>query len=147
MTSLQKLTFRDLIRGLGPEWFHHGDCIGSDADAHDVVVLEIAFGLVPTKIIGHPPTTDTERHTVLRAYKDCYELREQKPHIERNHNIVDESGLLIATPSSSTEQVRSGTWATVRYARLQFKPVYFILPNGELFREKNTPPGNTLFPG
>jgi predicted Rossmann fold nucleotide-binding protein DprA/Smf involved in DNA uptake len=39
---------------------------------------------------------------------------------------------MIATPHSYVEIGRSGTWATVRYARKAGKPIYLILPDGLL---------------
>jgi hypothetical protein len=39
---------------------------------------------------------------------------------------------VIAAPMSSAEILRSGTWATIRYARKAGKPVLIIWPNGEL---------------
>jgi len=50
--------------------------------------------------------------------------------LERNRAIVDETDILLAAPLESEEQLRSGTWATVRYARKQHKTVLVIFPNG-----------------
>lgn len=46
------------------------------------------------------------------------EERPAKPYLERNKDIANE-GIdgLIAAPSGWVEELRSGTWATVRYAR------------------------------
>lgn len=41
-----------------------------------------------------------------------------KPYLERNANIVEESSILIACPiDKNEEEWRSGTWSTVRKAR------------------------------
>jgi predicted Rossmann fold nucleotide-binding protein DprA/Smf involved in DNA uptake len=58
-------------------------------------------------------------------------LREPLPYLERNHAIVNESDFLIAAPDGP-ETLRSGTWATVRYARKVGKRVLVIMPNGEI---------------
>jgi hypothetical protein len=44
----------------------------------------------------------------------------------RNRAIVAASDVLIAAPESDKEEPRSGTWATVRYARLAAKPVVHL---------------------
>ena len=58
-------------------------------------------------------------------------MRKPKPYLERNKDIVDETGLLIATPKGE-EIVRSGTWSTIRYARKNHKKIIIIMPNGNL---------------
>lgn len=56
------------------------------------------------------------------------ELREPAEYLDRNHAIVDECSVLIAAPRSLTEEQRSGTWATVRYARKMGRPVVILDP-------------------
>jgi len=46
-------------------------------------------------------------------------VREAKPFIERDHDIVDETEAMIAVSRTYEEQTRSGTWTTVRYAKAQ----------------------------
>lgn len=99
--------------------FHHGGCVGADAQAH---VIATTYGM--TTVI-HPPTN--EKH---QAYIVPDELREPKPYLDRNHDIVDECDFLIAAPKSEVEIRRSGTWATVRYARRAGKRVLIIPPEG-----------------
>jgi hypothetical protein len=104
--------------------FHHGDCVGSDAQAHG-----IAFQLGVPTIVIHPPIDPK-----ARAYCHLGEQRPlvqvvvqvEKPYLDRNHDIVDSVDLLIATPYTDQEQLRSGTWATVRYARKVGVPVVVI---------------------
>ena len=56
MTVAQRRTLRSLLaNGAGRE-FHHGDCVGADAEAHDIAV---ALGIEP---VIHPPVID-----ILRA--------------------------------------------------------------------------------
>lgn len=50
---------------------------------------------------------------------------------KRNHDIVDATEWLIATPKKF-EEIRSGTWATVRYAKKVKKPVTIIWPDGSI---------------
>lgn len=99
--------------------FHHGDCVGADAEAHTIAyVLNIP-------IIIHPPLNESQR-----AFCPCaIEVREAKDYLDRNHDIVDEIDILIATPGELVRQLRSGTWATVRYAERKGVPVHIIFPS------------------
>lgn len=143
MTDEQALTFASLFRldvhvraKLQGEMetpgdkleFHHGDCIGADSSAHDIV-RDITgpgrFDGIP--IIVHPPINQSKR-----AFTIGHSERQPKPYLERNHDIVDECDLLIACPKGFTEELRSGTWATIRYAIKSKKPVIIILPSGEV---------------
>jgi hypothetical protein len=45
----------------------------------------------------------------------------------------------VACPRTDQEQRRSGTWATVRYARKVGKPVLIIGRDGKIKLEKNAP--------
>lgn len=110
------------MRELGYDTFHHGDCVGADAQAHDIAV---ALGY---RVVIHPPEISSKR-----AFKDGCVLPAKDYH-ERNHDIVDSSRLMIAAPDTNTEIVRSGTWATVRYARAQqasghLMGIYTLLPD------------------
>jgi predicted kinase len=106
-----------LLKELGAKELHHGDCVGGDATAHNIAWR---MGL---RTIQHPPTNPR-----ARAFTQCTEVRAEKPYLERNHDIVDETEHLIACPRTQTEILRSGTWATIRYARKLGKPVTIIFP-------------------
>lgn len=99
---------------------HHGDCVGADADAHEIAAA------VGADIVIHPPVDEK-----LRAFcKGARESREPRTHFQRNRNIVDETDHLIGTPYEMTEQPRGGTWYTIGYARKLGKPCSVILPDG-----------------
>jgi len=109
MSVNQEGAVRNMLRRLrkqGHVIFHHGDCVGADEEAH-----ELAWRL-HCDIVIHPPTDPK-----ARAWCPSQTVREPLPYLERNKAIVRESGLLLATPASRTEVLRSGTWATIRYAR------------------------------
>ena len=99
---------------------HHGDCVGSDVEAHD---LASEFR-IPCHI--HPPDNPK-----LRAY--CTGDVHYKPlgYRERNEAIVRACTVLIAAPRSLNEQERSGTWMTIRFARTDGKPVIVLAPTKE----------------
>jgi len=60
------------------------------------------------------------------------EFREPKPPLVRNRDIVDECDLLVACPGSDHEELRSGTWACIRYARKVKRKTIIIWPDGTL---------------
>ena len=113
---------------LGATEFHHGDCQGADAEAHGAASLVPRFC-----IIIHPPTNRMKRAFCGESRFAHVQWLKAKPYIDRNHDIVDSSDILIATPAEMTEQLRSGTWATVRYAEhTARKIVTIIYPDGTI---------------
>lgn len=98
--------------------FHHGDCVGADAQAAE---LARALGY---RLIGHPPLNPHKR-----AWVQSHTNVKMKPYLDRNHDIVDDCEHLIAAPGQQFEILCSGTWATVRYARKVGRPVSLIVPN------------------
>jgi hypothetical protein len=125
-TPQQKETLSLLLVTLKPTEAHHGDCVGADAEFHHYVRIVCGRAV----IIVHPPL-----HDDLRAWcilDEFTRMRPEKPYLARNLDIVDETDVLIAMPAEATEQLRGGTWYTIRYARRQHKKVYMILPDGTL---------------
>lgn len=117
LSPRQILTVERLFRGLNFAEFHHGDCIGADSQAHDIVAR-----IKPSsEIVIHPPVDPSKR-----AFRESSRVRTERPYLERNHIIVDETELLIAAPSSIGEELRSGTWSTIRYARKVGQPVIIL---------------------
>lgn len=98
--------------------FHHGDCVGSDEQAH-IIVRQIDHAWIAI----HPPENTSKQAGMLGN-----ESFPPKRYETRNHEIVDACDVLIATPSTEDEVLRSGTWATIRYAKRQHKPVIIIGP-------------------
>ena len=120
MTEKQKDMFAAGLYTLGGIQFHHGDCVGADADAHDIAR---ATGL---HIVTHPPEKDE-----LRAFKVGDEARDPKNYFARNRDIVNESEILIGFPRGMVE-TGGGTWYTINYGKKQGKPVYIVYPDGSL---------------
>lgn len=98
---------------------HHGDCVGADAQFHKVVDHP-SFDIIihPPKISTYRAYCTGERVTILPT----------KDYLDRNHDIVDASDLMVATPKEKTEQLRSGTWSTIRYAWKMNIPVIILEP-------------------
>lgn len=121
MTPQQRETLRMVFQFYSDEdLFHHGDCVGADSEAHELARL------VDMQIHLHPPDNPKARAFCRGAVVEVA----PKPYLERNHDIVDSSSILIAAPATDEEELRSGTWATVRYARKTGKTVVTIWPSG-----------------
>lgn len=106
---------------------HHGMCVGADAQFH--ALLRRLDANRQIKIIGHPASNFVSHK---RAELECDEVREAKPSLTRNHDIVDECNLLIATPKTQHELLRSGTWSTIRYAKKVNRDYVIVAPSGAL---------------
>lgn len=119
MTDYQISQFVEVLKYLEPLTLHQGDCIGADDQANTIARELYIY------TICHPPIKNSKR-----AFTECDEYMEPKDYLERNHDIVDESTVLISTPKGMEEELRSGTWATIRYARRTDKPVIIIWPTG-----------------
>lgn len=105
------------LKSEGFSIFHHGDCIGADEEAHDVAVR------LGYTVVVHPPNDSR-----ARAFKPSSADLPEKPYLARNHDIVDACAVLLAAPVSSVEELRSGTWATVRYSKKTGTIVKLVLP-------------------
>jgi len=86
---------------------HHGCCIGADDEFGDMCWERC-------RIVGHPPLIKAFESP--RAVAACCELMPAAPYHVRNQAIVDESGVMIATPRESQPQPAGGTWMTIRMA-------------------------------
>ena len=87
--------------------FHHGAAIGADTEAVEIVTTLGRWENSP-QIIPHPA---------------------KKNPLARNRTIVSKVGILIAAPATDREVLRSGTWATIRYAQ-QRDIAVVMLPRG-----------------
>lgn len=127
MTEKQKDSFKRLAKQLRVLSFHHGDCIGADAEAHDIITAT------------HPPLCRIYIYpsvfNYLRAYRKGHYIYDPAEPLKRNRQIVDNTDCLIATPHGFEEEQRSGTWATIRYARRCGKKIAIILPDGAVQKE------------
>lgn len=105
---------------------HHGDCVGADAEV-DAICREFYPEI---RVVLHPPVL-----TLRRAF--CWApaeyIREAKPYLVRDREIAEEVDELVAAPRVVREVRRSGTWATVRYARAAGKAVTILPPGPEAY--------------
>jgi hypothetical protein len=103
---------------------HHGDCIGGDAAADEIARQ---YGI---RRVIHPPENPSKR---ARCAGEV--ILPEKAYLDRNHDIVDVSDVLVACPKGMMEEQRSGTWATVRYARKLGRKVMILFPDGSVVTE------------
>ncbi len=101
----------------------HGDCVGADTDFHELCMAYKKE--YPNKTITihiFPPNNKS-----LRAFNKADILMEEKPYLERNLNIIKNSSILIACPiDKNKEELRFGTWSTIRKARKCKIPIYLF---------------------
>lgn len=90
---------------------HHGGCWGADLQFH-----ELAWN---KRRHIHPGPKSSHIGEVVYP---------TKPYLHRNQDIVDTCDILIACPSTKHEVLRSGTWATIRYARKVGKLTIILRP-------------------
>src|SRR6185503_12138709 len=121
MTAAQLLSLTDTLLEVGTSELHHGDCVGADAEA-DLLCQRLD---IPRVV--HPPLAAQLRHFTLPGPR-CTVLV-PRPYLERNRAIVDAGDIVIAAPQTLEEQQRSGTWATVRYARRLGRMVILLAPS------------------
>jgi hypothetical protein len=121
LTGAQLASLKSILSDKVGCEFHHGDCIGADAQAHDAAVC---LGLIP---VIHPPTDRS-----ARAFKSAKRIEPCHDYLDRNKNIVYSSATLIAAPGETTEKLRSGTWSTVRFARKLGRRLTIIFPDGTI---------------
>jgi len=120
ITDYQMDAIAEALRTLkkhGFDEFHHGDCQGADTIASSIAIA------LDYKIILHPPINQSKR-----GWNACDYERPAKDYLDRNHDIVDEADFMIATPFRDVEELRSGTWATIRYAMKKLKRMIIIYP-------------------
>ena len=119
----QRTTLTALLRTLTIDVLHHGDCVGVDVFAAGIVNHFAATE-------SHPPSSGKHR-----AHFGSDVVHKPKEYLARNQDIVDAVDLLIVVPKTRQEGVRSGTWATYRYAVLTKVPRVIIYPDGDMIYE------------
>lgn len=135
LTKRQLGALKTLLLDLECDEFHHGDCLGADAEFHALVDNE------GCRVVIHPPFVNAHRANCVTKCADGI-VMPPRDYLDRDYEIA-KSPILIACPAEETgEVVRSGTWATVRYARqLRVrdksvpKTIYIIRPSGRVEEE------------
>lgn len=126
MTSPQQDRFTEelsrLLREFGqPSEFHHGDCVGADAQAQKIA-SDLGF-----EIHRHPPCNP------YRQANTAFDIDYIPKHYrERNRDIVRLTDFLFACPKDTIPQTSGGTWYTYNHASQQgsYKRAMLIYPDG-----------------
>jgi len=82
----------------------HGDCVGVDAQAHDLAVS-----------LGYRTEVFPPLEEISRAWKQGDILHDPEGYLKRDRAIVEWCDVLFGLPNKDTEIFRSGTWYTIRY--------------------------------
>lgn len=102
---------------------HHGDCIGADNQFHLICTnLLVNNQYAEIKIVIHPPINNK-----FRAYCESANICKEKPYLERDKDIVNETDELIVCPKDCRQDLRCGTWSTYRYAQKNNKTTLLFL--------------------
>lgn len=140
MTEFQKLELARLLKDeFNCSELIHGECMGADYEATEVAIsvgvkiFHLFPGDIKAKNLKYFPASEVGKAQDLSGIIYTRE-KEEKPTF-RNIKIVDAGEILIAAPKEHTMSVRSGTWATVRYAWRKRKKVIVIPP---IIREEET---------
>ncbi len=124
MTRLQRAFVLRAIGQCHVTEVHHGACIGADKDFHNIALL------LKAPIIIHPGVNKNGYCYSRASCPNAKEVKPEKFFLDRDKDIVNSVDLLIATPKGHKEELRSGTWATVRYAREKNKHLLVVFPDG-----------------
>lgn len=159
MTDRQKKAFEAFLgrrnkKGERITDFIHGDCIGADAEAHEIFkayfnipdpVSDEAFDrmlLTRTEGKGRFFVTEfpPEGKPIISIFPGRIlgspERAGKVPHIlyplmgalDRNLAMLNAADYLVAFPHTMQEQIRSGTWHAIRHARGKRIPAMVVLP-------------------
>lgn len=119
MSQSQKERLESLLKVFRPTFVVHGGCIGADSEFH-LICRKLVD---PRPAITVYPSNIQSKHGVWPGAD--FVAHEDTP-LSRNRTIVNVATLLIATPAQNEEILRSGTWATIRYAKKHNVPVIIL---------------------
>lgn len=91
MTNPQREAVAEFLRKHRPAEIHAGDCKGADSEFLDAALL--CNGNNPPRTHGHP--CDIKKWRAFRNYDSLHPVKSSE---ERNQDIVDASGELLAAP-------------------------------------------------
>ncbi len=102
----------------------HGGATGMDYIFHMICWHHI----IPTRIRYGTDTVKYTKYVLMGGgSRKAVEEINPKPYLQRNRDIVNDCDILIAVPiDKDVEEVRSGTWMTIRLARKAGKQIIII---------------------
>ena len=148
MTEFQKEKLVEILKLANCKEFSHGDCIGADEQANWIALFNGVrfFSIFPPDnpkkraFVFNSRHIDSVigRHSIKGIFQpngkskieyDCEVVwMPRAPYLERNKHIVDNVSLMIACPKEFRNTLRSGTWATIRYAWHTKREITIIPP-------------------
>ncbi len=118
MTRAQRVACSTILRAWGATGIVHGDCIGVDAEAHEIAMrLGMASYFYPSNLDHY------RAHTERRG---GIQLAAPAPPMRRNGSIVSDGEALAAFPRPSSR----GTWDAVRKAGQLARPTVVLGEDG-----------------
>jgi hypothetical protein len=127
MTPEQLETLEEVL-GAFPLTILHGGAFGADTQFHSWLVANRYLSIGQIEIY---PASEVSRRNWTREPSTVLVHPAQAP-LVRNQVMVSRCTWLLAAPQEANEKRRSGTWATIRYARAAQKPITIICPDGSL---------------
>ena len=121
MTPEQKTRITDLISLSEYVWAAHGDCLGADADFHDIAVE-----------LGLSTHVFTPIKEDLRAFKTADRTTGPDSYFARNRAVVAWSDGMLACPPCKPLPGSGGTDYTVNYAIKMEEPIIVVWPDGSM---------------
>ncbi len=124
MSTEQRTAVGRIFMGLPASWLLHGGCVGADEEAHVIAgTLGLKRAVMPSTLKNYQMREELRRAADWVAPPD-------EP-LNRNRFIVDNAHMLVAAPNT-VDAPRSGTWATIRYARSVDLPSIVVGPGGRI---------------
>jgi hypothetical protein len=133
LRPVQHNRLTDVVSKLSLSAFVHGGCTGADTLAHYAV--RESFPDIPIFIL--PADRDNGSTVTMPLYPEKNIILQPREPLERDRIIVRVVAGLVATPNTMAEELRSGTWYTIRQARKRGVPVLIVWPDGSLTIEEN----------
>lgn len=134
LTAAQRNSLGSVFEML-PDQLIHGGAIGADTEFDEWFKRNAWSTTLKVDIY---PADQRRREYWLFKYGTDFpwlEIHQAMPPLDRNQIIAQRCDHLLACPHTFEQQLRSGTWATVRYARAAWKPITLLLPDGTIKRE------------
>ena len=134
----QEIALTIRMARLAPSALIHGGAVGADTTAHRIALIP------PRSVKRIDVYPCSVSRFVYWGDMECprdilYTVYTVKKPLVRNRIIAKACNHLIACPRTVNETLRSGTWATVRYAIAAGKPVTIINPDGTSYIRDPTP--------
>lgn len=123
MTPRQHSIVKQILEEFEPDEVSHGGCVGADEEFHQLCIsMQLAY------IHVWPSNIQSMQMNYPSHFNVIVHVHPPQPPLDRNWDIVREADLVVACPESAQESLRSGTWATVRYADQLNKTIKVIKP-------------------